>query len=180
MSFIKKIRIKNFKNLEDVEIEVKPLTFLFGPNGSGKSSFIKAMMFLSKNLFPLNTGKTIFKIIDDVDLGSYRIREYEISNSNNSDIEFFIAKKSIDKLFFDSNLTLKDINQKRKNDYEIEFHNSESLICPECYQRLKNVPSTIKLEKDKIYDWKTILHPFLRNAKNIEIKDPYLSNYTAI
>jgi len=33
-SFIKKIRIKNFKNLEDVEIEIKPLTFLFGPNGS--------------------------------------------------------------------------------------------------------------------------------------------------
>jgi len=72
MSFIKKIRIKNFKNLEDVEIDVKPLTFLFGPNGSGKSSFIKAMMFLSKNLFPLNTGKTIYKISDDVDLGSYR------------------------------------------------------------------------------------------------------------
>jgi len=72
MSFIKKIRIKNFKNLEDVEIDVKPLTFLFGPNGSGKSSFIKAMMFLSKNLFPLNTGKTIYKISDDVDLGSYK------------------------------------------------------------------------------------------------------------
>lgn len=51
---------------------MKPLTFLFGPNSSGKSSFLKAMMFLSKNLFPLNTGKTIYKISDDVDLGSYR------------------------------------------------------------------------------------------------------------
>lgn len=71
-SFIKKIRIKNFKNLEDVEIEIKPLTFLFGPNGSGKSSFMKAMMFLSKNIHPLNTGKTIYKIDDELDLGSFK------------------------------------------------------------------------------------------------------------
>jgi len=72
MSLIKKIRIKNFKSLEDVEIEIKPLTFLFGPNSSGKSTFLKAMMFLSKNMFPLNTGKTIYKISNDVDLGSYK------------------------------------------------------------------------------------------------------------
>ena len=49
MSIIKKIRIKNFKSLEDVEIEMNQLTFLFGPNSSGKSSFIKAMMFKSFN-----------------------------------------------------------------------------------------------------------------------------------
>lgn len=49
MSFVKKIRIKNFKSLEDVEIEMNQLTFLFGPNSSGKSSFIKAMMFKSFN-----------------------------------------------------------------------------------------------------------------------------------
>lgn len=72
MNTIKRIRIKNFKSLENVEIEIKPLTFLFGPNSSGKSSFLKALMFLSKNLFPLNTSKTIYKISDEVDLGSYK------------------------------------------------------------------------------------------------------------
>jgi len=69
---IKRIRINNFKSLENVEIEIKPLTFLFGPNSSGKSSFLKALMFLSKNLFPLNTGNTIYKISDEVDLGSFK------------------------------------------------------------------------------------------------------------
>jgi predicted ATPase len=44
------LRVKNFKTLKDVEIELKPLTFLFGPNGSGKSSFIQAVKFLSHNL----------------------------------------------------------------------------------------------------------------------------------
>lgn len=91
MSFIKKIRIKNFKNLEDVEIEVKPLTFLFGPNGSGKSSFIKAMMFLSKNLFPLNTGKTIYKISDDVDLGGYESIVINGDVKKNIEFEFDVT-----------------------------------------------------------------------------------------
>ncbi|MBK8981489.1 MAG: AAA family ATPase [Ignavibacteria bacterium] len=36
MSFVKKIRILNFRNLEDVEIDVRPITLLFGKNGSGK------------------------------------------------------------------------------------------------------------------------------------------------
>jgi len=88
MSIIKKIRIKNFKNLEDVEIEVKPLTFLFGPNGSGKSSFMKAMMFLQKNLFPLNIGKTIYKISDDVDLGNYK--DIVTNNDESKEISFLI------------------------------------------------------------------------------------------
>jgi len=51
---------------------MKQLNFLFGPNSSGKSSFLKAMMFISKNLFPLNTGRTIYKLSDDVDLGSFK------------------------------------------------------------------------------------------------------------
>ena len=33
---------------------------------------MKAMMFLSKNIHPLNTGKTIYKIDDELDLGSFK------------------------------------------------------------------------------------------------------------
>lgn len=86
MSNIKRIRIKNFKNLEDVEIEVKPLTFLFGPNGSGKSSFLKAMMFLSKNISPVNTGKTLYKLSDDIDLGTFK--DIVTNNEESKIIEF--------------------------------------------------------------------------------------------
>jgi len=48
------LRIKNFRSFEDVNIELKPLNLLFGPNGSGKSSLIKAIKFLSHNLFKLD------------------------------------------------------------------------------------------------------------------------------
>jgi len=75
---IKKIRIKNFKSLEDVEIEIKPLTFLLGPNGSGKSSFLKALKFLHKNIFPLKN------------LIEKKITNYEICNNINLNREGYI------------------------------------------------------------------------------------------
>ncbi len=66
------IRIKNFKSLEDVEIEFRPLTFLFGPNSSGKSSFFKALKFLKANLFPLSPNEIQFKLDKSTDLVSYK------------------------------------------------------------------------------------------------------------
>lgn len=68
---VKKIRIKNFKSLEDVTIDLSQLTFLFGANSSGKSSFLKALMFLKRNIYPLNFGKTQYKLENDIDLGSF-------------------------------------------------------------------------------------------------------------
>ncbi|MHC1635571.1 MAG: AAA family ATPase [Candidatus Methanospirareceae archaeon] len=34
---IKGVRIRNFRCLKDVKIELKPLTIFIGPNGGGKS-----------------------------------------------------------------------------------------------------------------------------------------------
>ncbi|MGD8305841.1 MAG: DUF3696 domain-containing protein [Ignavibacteria bacterium] len=66
------IRIKNFKSLEDVEIELRPLTFLFGPNSSGKSSLFKALKFLKANLFPLSPNEIQFKLDKSTDIVSYK------------------------------------------------------------------------------------------------------------
>ena len=46
MSFIKKIRIKNFKTLKDFEIEQNPLVLLLGKNFSDNN--INKMMSISK------------------------------------------------------------------------------------------------------------------------------------
>jgi len=85
---IKSIRIQNFRSLKDVKIDLSHLTFLFGPNSSGKSSFLKALLFLQNNLFPLNSRKTIFKITENLDLGSYK--DIVIDNDITKDIIFEI------------------------------------------------------------------------------------------
>ena len=47
---IKRVRIKNYRSLGDVEVELGPLTVLVGPNASGKSNFVDALKFISDAL----------------------------------------------------------------------------------------------------------------------------------
>ena len=45
---LKRIHIKGYKSLEDVEIELPRLALLFGPNASGKTNFLDALQLLSR------------------------------------------------------------------------------------------------------------------------------------
>ena len=45
---MKRIRIKGYKSLQDVEVSLSPLTLLFGPNAAGKSNLLDALQLLSK------------------------------------------------------------------------------------------------------------------------------------
>ena len=57
---LKRIRISNFKSLENVDVELAPLTVLFGPNGSGKSNFLDAIQTLSR----LGTCRTVSEAME--------------------------------------------------------------------------------------------------------------------
>ena len=46
---IDKISIHNFQSLQDVTIDLKPLTVIVGPSSSGKSAFIRALRALAAN-----------------------------------------------------------------------------------------------------------------------------------
>lgn len=43
---IDRVRIRNYKSIADVTVDLGPLTVLVGKNGSGKSSFVQALKFL--------------------------------------------------------------------------------------------------------------------------------------
>lgn len=86
MSNIKKINIRNFKNLEDITIDIKPLNFLFGPNSSGKSSLLKALMFLIENTKLNMYERTKYNMKNEIDLISYK----DIVSGNNIEKEIFI------------------------------------------------------------------------------------------
>ncbi|HFS67474.1 MAG TPA: DUF3696 domain-containing protein [Flavobacteriia bacterium] len=46
---INNVKIKNFKSLRDINIQLNNLTLITGVNSSGKSSFIQALLFLKEN-----------------------------------------------------------------------------------------------------------------------------------
>lgn len=45
---LKRIHVKGFKSLVDVEVELSPLVVVFGANAAGKSNFLEAMLLLSR------------------------------------------------------------------------------------------------------------------------------------
>lgn len=45
---LKKIHVRGFKSLFDVEVELAPLVVLLGPNAAGKSNFLEALFLLSR------------------------------------------------------------------------------------------------------------------------------------
>jgi predicted ATPase len=59
-NMLKRIHIKGYKSLRDVEVRLSPLAVLFGPNAAGKSNFLDALQLLSK----LATSKTLKEAFD--------------------------------------------------------------------------------------------------------------------
>ncbi|RJP34525.1 MAG: DUF2813 domain-containing protein [Candidatus Omnitrophota bacterium] len=45
---LKRVKIKGFKSLVDIEVELRPLSVFFGPNAAGKSNFLDALQLLSR------------------------------------------------------------------------------------------------------------------------------------
>ncbi len=45
---IRRVRIKGYKSLRDLEVRLTPLSVLFGPNAVGKSNFLDALQLLSR------------------------------------------------------------------------------------------------------------------------------------
>ena len=57
---LKRIHIRGYKSLEDVEVHLSQLVVLFGPNAAGKSNFLDALQLLSK----LGTSRTLIEAFD--------------------------------------------------------------------------------------------------------------------
>ena len=57
---LRRIRIRGYKSLQDVEVSLPPLAVLFGPNAVGKSNFLDALQLLSK----LGTSRTLKEAFD--------------------------------------------------------------------------------------------------------------------
>ena len=57
---LKRIHVKGYKSLDDVEVRLSPLSVLFGPNASGKSNFLDALQLLAR----FGTSKTLKDAFD--------------------------------------------------------------------------------------------------------------------
>jgi len=81
---LKKIRIRNFKSIKEVNIQLQQVNLLIGPNNSGKSNFLFALEFFSDFFYGTNKYKNEF------DNFSFRGKE----NNNKKDISMIFNLKN--------------------------------------------------------------------------------------
>jgi len=55
---IHRLTIRNFKSLEDVSVELGPVTVLVGRSGTGKTNFVTALRFLRDYLYFTHPGES--------------------------------------------------------------------------------------------------------------------------
>ncbi len=90
---LNKIKIKGFKSIKEIDLELKPINIVIGQNGAGKSNFINAFKFLNKILnqelqlyVQTNGGADRFfhfgnKVTNQIDITLYlkNVNSYDIS-----------------------------------------------------------------------------------------------------
>lgn len=73
---LQRVRVRGFKSIEDVDLELKPLVLLFGPNTAGKSNFLEALLVLSR----FATGRTLSDTLDPP-LRGYPVEAFTLPES---------------------------------------------------------------------------------------------------
>jgi AAA15 family ATPase/GTPase len=68
---ISRIRIKNFRSIEDSEVELAPLVVLYGPTASGKSSLLYALVALRSFIVDPNRPADGYLHLGFTDLGGF-------------------------------------------------------------------------------------------------------------
>ena len=84
---LKRIKIQQYKSLEDVEVNLTQLAVLFGPNAVGKSNLLDALQLLSK----LGTSRTLKDAFDP----PYRGKPLESFTIGQNGIKGLIERKSL-------------------------------------------------------------------------------------
>ncbi len=84
---IRRIRIRRYKSLLDVDVTLKPLSVLFGPNAAGKSNFIDALQLLSR----LAASRSLKEAFDP----PYRGKPMESFSFGESGLEGLMEKESL-------------------------------------------------------------------------------------
>ena len=122
--------IKNYKNLKEITLELKPLTYLFGPNGAGKSSVLSAISLFSKYLFSMR-DEIVFNRTTNNELYYEPYLKTKFLSFNNI-VNSENPKQPIE-------LQLKILNYKKENKGLSEF----------LFSKLEQLPALLHLTEDE-------------------------------
>ncbi|HXF70832.1 MAG TPA: AAA family ATPase [Thermoflexus sp.] len=70
--YIRRLIVRNFRSIEEMDLELAPITVVYGPNGSGKSSLLYALLTLRNAALMPNAAILSFFNYGFVNIGGFR------------------------------------------------------------------------------------------------------------
>ena len=154
---IKKIRVKNFKSFDDLEIELKDFNVLIGVNASGKSNFINIFKFLKDttnsklyNAIWLQGGSDYFW---NLNIGSSKEFSIEISSDDKIVLPIEMVGEKIKKIALSYEIIYEfNLRMNKEKDKIVSTKDILKLNCDiyDTIKQDKNILLNMKLGEGKI------------------------------
>lgn len=168
--YLSKVRIQNFRCLDSVELELKPITLIYGLNGAGKSSVLAAIQLLKQSM-----GYDRLMTTEILNVGSFEnfVRDLDETRWVTIGLEISFYKNE-----FPNRLVFSDINRYiqrfdkvkfpiKKTEYEVSFRMNNGFLELKQTVKLNETPllATISLrEKGAVRE--RILIPEIKATPN--------------
>ncbi len=134
---ISKVRIKNFKGINDwKEFELKPITVFIGPNSSGKSSVIHALAALSQTFKLPNDTRPL--VLDDEHADVHLGRFIEVAHTRSYDdfigIELDLTELEIPELVTKKKPRMRKVDIKVSLQFKSRLRTQDIYLEKACYR----------------------------------------------
>jgi len=129
---VERLYIKNFRSIEELDIELQPLCAFIGPNNAGKSSILDALDRTLGERWPTTPGafsdrdfrnhkttlpieiKTVFDGLINDDYDNPRIHGFVLRVNEPEDVEFFPVDDQEERLYYSGGRPLRISNRMRE------------------------------------------------------------------
>ena len=143
--YISKIKIKNFRNLKDFEIELKPFTTIIGENNVGKSNLLEAIsLVLSNDISAFKKRK-----LEIEDFSIQTIQQFKKDMIFNTEEQISFPEIRIDLYFKEPDLDQEPIVERCWYDYDSKLARISYLYSYKSPKKKEYVSKTKELIKEK-------------------------------
>ena len=143
--YISKIKIKNFRNLKDFEIELKPFTTIIGENNVGKSNLLEAISLVLSNEISVYKKRKL----EIEDFSIQTIHQFKKDMIDNTEDQITFPEIRIDLYFMEPDLEQEPIVERFWYDYDSKLARISYLYSYQSPKKKEYISKTKQLIKEK-------------------------------
>ncbi len=169
-----KLIIKNFRSIENQEVDLAPITIVYGPNGAGKSSLLYALMTLKSVVLNPNQNLAGFFTYGFAALGGFEAVVFDHKKASRIDLGILLEMEAV-------KVTYQVGMQEQKGIFVLGFgeNTAEVLTIPVTFPYPANAPTQKALEwhdAPLVITWNGVISQVQVGAPGQQLQPPQVSD----